>query len=78
MAQYTAESSGNKFLIKDSAGNPIFGVHMVGEGETTSFPVLVMDVSGTSYYYWPNSSGVLRYGTTAPTTSTQDTAGSAV
>ncbi len=32
----------------------------------------------TTYYYWPSTSGALRYGATAPTTATRDSAGSAV
>ena len=48
----------------------------------TGFAGLALDLcaSGniTTYYYWPNTSGVLRYGTTAPTVATQDSAGSAV
>jgi hypothetical protein len=52
-------------------------------GQASSFACLVIDQvnsSGvvTSWYYWPNTSGVLRYGSTAPTVSTQDSAGSAV
>lgn len=78
MAQYTLSQSGNKLAIVDAAGNPVFVVHMVGEGGTTRFAVLGLEVSGVTYYYWPNSSGVLRYGTTMPTTTTQDTEGSAV
>lgn len=78
MAQYSLSQSGNKLAIVDSAGNPVFVVHIVGEGGTTRFAVLGLEVSGTTYYYWPNSSGVLRYGTTMPDTTTQDSAGSPV
>lgn len=76
MAEY-ADAATSKLIIKDQASHP-FGFIEIGEGGTTHFTCLVLDVNGVSYYYWPNSSGVLRYGTTAPTTSTQDTAGSAV
>lgn len=50
--------------------------------KATSFGGIALDVnaSGTvaTYYYWPSTSGVLRYGTTVPTVATQDSAGSAV
>jgi len=79
MAQLTPESVNLKWCVKDSQGNPLVGVFEVLEGTSTSYPVWFMDVRGTTYYYWPNSSGVMRYGTTAPTTAaTQDTAGAAV
>jgi hypothetical protein len=32
----------------------------------------------TSVYFWCDSGGKLRYGTTVPTTATQDTAGTAI
>jgi hypothetical protein len=76
MAEY-ADSAESKLIVKDTGAHP-FGFIEIGEGGTTHFTCLVLDVSGVSYYYWPNSSGVLRYGTTEPTTSTQDTAGSVV
>lgn len=77
MAEYTAEDKENRFLIKDSHGHPTFGVLRVESG-STHFTCLVLDISGVSYYYWPNTAGVLRYGTTEPTVLTQDTAGAAV
>ena len=78
MAQVNPCDSKTRFHIPDAAGNPIFGVRLIGEGTSTRFPVIFMEVSGTTYYYWPNSSGALRYGTTEPTTSTQGSAGAAV
>jgi hypothetical protein len=78
MAQVDLSRSNTKFALEDAQKNPLFTVIEVGEGGTTSFPVICLDVSGVTYYYWPNSSGVLRYGTTVPTTSTQDSAGAAV
>lgn len=77
MAEYVPNADTSKLVVQDSGGHP-FGFIEIGEGGTTHFTVLVLDVNGTSYYYWPSSSGVLRYGTTCPTTSTQDTAGSPV
>ena len=77
MAIYNHIASTTKHINIDQAGNP-FGFIEIGEGGTVHFTVLVLDVNGVSYYYWPNSSGALRYGTTAPTTATQDSAGSAV
>lgn len=62
---------------QDAGGNP-FGWLIVGEGTGSQFSCLVLEVAGVSYYYWPNTSGVLRYGTTEPTVATQNTAGSAV
>ncbi len=77
MAVYEVVASTTKNITIDQAANP-FGFVEIGEGGDTHFTVLVLDVNGASYYYWPNSSGALRYGTTAPTTSTQDTEGAAV
>lgn len=77
MAEYSPSGSTNKFILQDAQGHP-FGFIEIGETGTTHFTCLVLDVNGVSYYYWPNSSGTLRYGTTAPTTSTQDSAGSEV
>lgn len=77
MAEYNEIASTTKHILKD-AGNHPFGWIEIGEGGTTHFTCLVLDVNGVSYYYWPNSSGALRYGTTAPTTSTQDSAGAGV
>jgi len=76
MAEFdTPEQS--KLIVRDSGNHP-FGFIEIGEGGTTHFTCLVLNVSGTSYYYWPSSTGVLRYGTTAPTPSTQNTEGSPV
>ena len=77
MAEYTSEANTTKLLIKDGGNHP-FGFIEIGEGGTVHFTVLVLDVNGVSYYYWPASTGALQYGTTAPTISTQDSAGSAV
>jgi hypothetical protein len=76
MAEFDTPSQ-SKLLVRDSGNHPM-GFIEINEGGTVHFTCLVLDVSGVSYYYWPNSSGVLRYGTTAPTSSTQDTAGSTV
>ena len=57
--------------------NPAVGIFYV-ESHDTYFSVLALDVQGTTYYYWPNTSGILRYGSTLPTVATQDSAGSAV
>jgi len=71
-------SDGNiKLPTQDAAGN-LFAILSIEEGSANSFHCLAMNVRGTTYYYWPNSSGVLRYGTTEPTVSTQDSAGGAV
>jgi len=77
VAEYAAEASTTKFILKDVQSHP-FGIIEIGEGGTTHFTCLVLDVSGVSYYYWPSSTGVLQYGSTAPTAATQDTAGAAV
>jgi hypothetical protein len=67
--------------IGDDSG--ISFLHIKAGGAASKFGVLAIDITDsngavTTYYYWPNSSGVLRYGSTAPTSSTQDTAGNAV
>ena len=77
MAQKNLSSNEWKLPIQDSGGKPM-GLLQVGEGTSSSFTCLVLDVGGASYYYWPSSAGVLRYGTTQPTTSTQNSAGAAV
>ena len=66
-----------KLPMQDSTGMP-FGFLMIGEGTTSAFNCLVLNIGIVSYYYWPNTSGVLRYGTTEPTVATQDSAGAAV
>ena len=57
-------------------------LHVSADLGETSFGGIALDVNaaGTiaTYYYWPTTSGVLRYGTTAPTVATQDSAGAAV
>lgn len=78
MAQVNLTSALTKWALQDVRGNPTFGVRLIGEGTAHSFPVIFMDVEGVTYYYWPNSSGALRYGTTEPTVDTMDTAGGAV
>ena len=77
MAEYVPEASTSKLIIKDKADHP-FGIIEIGEGGATHFTTLVLDVNGVSYYYWPSSSGVLQYGTTAPDATTQDSAGAGV
>ena len=48
----------------------------------TGFSGLALDVNAsgtvTTYYYWLDTSGKMRYGSTAPTVSTQNTAGTAI
>ncbi len=73
-----ALSDGNIKLPVQDAGGKLFAVLSVGEGTTSAFTCFVLNLAGVSYYYWPNTSGVLRYGTTEPTVATQDTAGAAV
>lgn len=71
-------SDGNiKLPIQDAGGN-LFAVLSIGEGAAASFHCLALNVGGATYYYWPNTSGVLRYGTTEPTIATQDSGGAAV
>ena len=77
MAQMDLTSGDWKSPHQDALGNP-FGWLSIGDGLSTAFTCLVLNLAGVSYYYWPNTSGVLRYGTTAPTVATQDTAGAAV
>jgi hypothetical protein len=77
MAQMALTSNEWKFPMQDASGNP-FGWLMVGEGTTSAFSCLVLNIGIVSYYYWPSTSGVLRYGTTEPTVDTQDSAGAAV
>jgi len=60
-----------------SENHPGVGILHV-ESHDTYFSCLALDVNGTTYYYWPDTSGGLRYGTNKPTVATQDSAGSAV
>ena len=57
-------------------------LHVAAGGATALFSVLALDVVAagviTTYYYWPMTDGHLRYGSTAPTIATQDTAGAEV
>ena len=74
-----ALSDGNiKFPMQDASGNLIFAVLSIGEGGTSAFSCLVIHLAGVSWYIWPNSSGVLRYGIVEPTVATIDSAGAAV
>lgn len=79
MAQVDKTLSG---VTSVGGGSLVNILHVAAELGQTCFGCIAMDVnaSGTiaTYYYWPNTSGVLRYGTTAPTVATQDTAGAAV
>ena len=55
----------------------------IAAGGALAFGCIAIDICTatpaiTTYYYWPNTSGALRYGSTAPTTATQDSAGAAV
>jgi hypothetical protein len=55
----------------------------VAAGGGLSFGCFAMDICSavpaiTTCYFWPDTSGKLRYGTTAPTTATQDSAGTAI
>jgi len=77
MAQKDLTSGEWKLPGQDQGGNP-FGFLMVGEGTSSAFSCLVLNIGAVSYYYWPNTSGVLRYGTTEPTVATQNSAGAAV
>jgi len=76
MARMT-KTGGDVVLGVGSENNPDLGIVHI-ESHDTYFSALALDVQGTTYYYWPNTSGVLRYGTTKPTVATQDTAGAAV
>lgn len=67
-----------KVAWRDSQGNPIAGFRCIGEETTSAFTVLFLNKGSVTYYYWPNTSGVLRYGATEPTVATQDSAGGAV
>lgn len=59
-------------------------LHVAVGGKAGLFGCLALDVTDvttgviTTYYYWPMTDGHLRYGTTAPTIATQDTAGAEV
>jgi hypothetical protein len=58
-------------------------LHIVAGGKPGVFGVLALDYHDnddgiTTYYYWPSTAGVLRYGSTMPTVATQNTAGVAV
>jgi hypothetical protein len=78
MAQITPGADNNtRIAFQDSSGNVVWGLRSIGTG-TTAFTVLVLCTNNTSYYMWVNSSGVLKIGTTEPTTSTIDSAGSSV
>lgn len=82
MAQYDIADKTNALSIGSDDDGHIHWLH-IHAGAASGFGGLAIDVktSGsaiTTYYYWPNSSGVLRYGTTAPTTANRDTAGAAV
>lgn len=55
-----------------------WGVKQIGNFMCMFFEVTDGSGTITATYLWPNSSGALRVGTTAPTAATQDTAGSAV
>ena len=74
-----ALSDGNiKIPIQDAGVNLIFAVLSIGEGTTSAFGCLVLNLAGVSWYFWQNTSGVLRYGIVEPTVATQNTAGAAV
>lgn len=65
-----------------SENGEIQWVHIIAGGALT-FGVLALekwdnDDGVITFYYWPSTAGVLRYGTTMPTTATQDSAGVAV
>jgi len=69
--------------VGGGVGSTINWLHVEADTQSaTAFSgiALTVNASGTeaTYYYWPSTSGVLRYGTTAPTVATQDSAGSAV
>ena len=59
-------------------------LHVAAGGGNSLFGCLALDYTHsstgaiTTVYFWPNSSGTLHTGTTAPTAATQDTAGAAV
>lgn len=64
-------------LACGSANKPNLGILYI-KSNASYFSCLALDVKGVTYYYWPNTSGVLRYGTTKPTLETQDSAGATV
>jgi hypothetical protein len=77
MAQCPLTDGKWKMPIQDAGGNPM-GIRVIGEGTSSAFTVLALNVGTATYYYWPDASGVLRYGTTEPTVSTQGSAGALV
>lgn len=82
MAQYELSDATNAGSFGSDDSGQIHWLH-VHAGCASGFGGLAIDVKDassviTTYYYWPNSSGVLRYGSTAPTTATRDTAGNPV
>lgn len=77
MAQKDLSSNEWKSPGQDSGGNP-FGWLMVGEGGSSAFSCLVLNIGSVSWYYWPSTVGAMRYGITEPTVATQDSAGEAI
>ena len=77
MAQKNLSSNEWKLPIQDSGGKPM-GLLQIGEGTSSSFTCLVLDVGGSSYYYWPGTDGTLRFSTVQPTIATQDSTGALV
>lgn len=78
MAFKAETDADNRFTIVDEQNRPIFSILAVGSGLTTAFCCLAFSEGSETIYLWPNTSGVFRYGTTQPTVSTQNSAGSAV
>ena len=66
------------WLAASSGGpNPMFGVRVQGGGTTSAFTTFYLNTGTTTVYFWLNSAAThLRFGTTEPTTATQNTAGS--
>lgn len=78
MSQITLE--GDRDILdakKDIDGNVAFALKTIGSG-TSAYTVLMLNQANTTYYIWVDTTGDLRIGTTAPTTSTTDSAGAVV
>ena len=78
MSQITLEDDREVMNAKkDIDGNVIWGIKRIGSG-TSAYTMLILCQANTSYYIWVDTTGDLRISTTAPTTSTTDSAGSVV
>ena len=67
----------------EASNQAITWIHGTVPGNKLGFSGLALDISTaagavTTIYFWPDTSGKLRYGTTVPTTATQNSAGTAI